>query len=81
MGLDTRQMGRNMKTLITALTLSVLTASAFVQSANAQRFDSSRERAIQECMAMQKQYPTDPFGHGGAEHQYHACMANKGRMS
>ncbi len=70
-----------MKTLLTVVTLGALTAaSAFVQAANAQRFDPVRERAIRDCMTMQKQYPTDPYGYGGAEHMYHACMTNKGQM-
>ena len=82
MGLVSREMRRNMKTLVTVVTLGALTAApAFVQFANAQRFDTARERAIQDCMAMQKKYPTDPYSsYGGAEHMYHACMANKGQM-
>jgi len=43
-----------MKTLIAALALgTILAAPAFVQSANAQRLDPARERAITECMALQ----------------------------
>jgi hypothetical protein len=74
-----------MKTLMTALTLvTLLTAPAFVQSANAQRpgngADAARERAIQECMAMNKKDSHDPYGStGGVEHHYAACMATKGQ--
>ena len=74
-----------MKTLMTALTLGALTfAPAFVQSANAQESDNgqsaTRARAIQECMAMNKRFNTDPYGStGGVEHMYRACMANHGQ--
>ena len=43
-----------MKPLIAALALGTLIAPIFVQPANAQRLDPARERAIQECMALQR---------------------------
>jgi hypothetical protein len=66
-----------MKTLMTALALSALVAApAFVPSANAQ---TARERAIQECMALNKKESHDPYSStGGMEFHYQACMANRG---
>jgi len=72
-----------MKTLMTALTLGALIAApAFVQPANAQRtqMDASRERALQECIAMNKNDSHDPYGaSGGLQHNYRACMMNRGQ--
>ena len=73
-----------MKTLMTALALGALVAApTFVQSANAQRtqMDVSRERAIQECMAMNRKENHDPYGStGGVQHHYRACMMNYGQF-
>jgi hypothetical protein len=72
-----------MKTLITALTLGTLIAApAFVHSASAappsDGLDAARARAIQECSAMQKQYPNQYHG-GASHHHYRACMADHGQ--
>ena len=69
-----------MKTFITALSAGILLAgSVNVQPANAQRLDPARERAIQECSAMNKRYNNDPYSaSGGVQHMYSACMTNHG---
>jgi hypothetical protein len=70
------------KTLMTVLALgTILAAPAFVRSANAQRApDVARERAIQECSAMNRRDSHDPYGAtGGVQHNYRACMANHGQ--
>jgi len=77
-------METHMKTLIAALTLGTLIAApAFVQSANAEyRLDPTRERAIQECMAMQNRDSHDGYEGkkgGGLQWNYQACMANHGQ--
>jgi hypothetical protein len=73
-----------MKTLMTALALGALVAApAFVQPASAQRtqMDGARERAIQECMAMNRTQNHDPYGgSGGAQHHYRACMMDRGQF-
>jgi hypothetical protein len=72
----------NVKTLMTVLTLGALMATpAFVQSASAQRApDVARERAIQECSALNRRDSHDPYGAtGGVQHNYRACMANHGQ--
>lgn len=73
-----------MKTLMAALTLGALiVAPAFVQPANAQRaqMDTARERAMQECMAMNRKENHDPYGSsGGVQHHYRACMMNRGQF-
>jgi hypothetical protein len=77
-------METHMKTLIAALTLGTLIAApAFIQSANAEyRLDPTRERAIQECMAMQNRDSHDGYEGkkgGGLQWNYQACMANHGQ--
>jgi hypothetical protein len=73
-----------MKTFMTALALGALVlAPAFAPSASAQRtqMDSSRERAMQECMAMNRKENHDPYGStGGVQHHYRACMMNHGQF-
>ena len=73
-----------MNTLITALILGAFVAgAAFVQPASAQRtqMDAARERAIQECMAMNGKQNHDPYGgSGGAQHHYRACMMDRGQF-
>ena len=73
-----------MKMLTTALALGALiTGPAFVQSANAQRSNDAvdaRTRAIQECNALNKKDPHEPFsGSGGVGYHYKACMAEHGQ--
>jgi hypothetical protein len=77
-------MEAQMKTLIAALTLGTLIAApVFLQSANAQRLDPARARAIQECMALQNRDSDDPYegnrGGGGVQWTYQACMADHGQ--
>jgi hypothetical protein len=72
------------KMLITALALGALIAGpAFVQSADAQRSSErldARTRAIQECNALNKKDPHEPFsGSGGVGYHYRACMADHGQ--
>jgi hypothetical protein len=72
-----------MRALITALTLGTLVAaSAFGCSASAappsDEVDAARARAIQECSAMQRQYPNQYRG-GTSLYHYHACMNQKGQ--
>ena len=73
-----------MKMFTTALALGALiVAPDFVSSANAQRaqMDASRERALQECMAMNRKENHDPYGStGGVQHHYRACMMNHGQF-
>ncbi len=70
-----------MKPLIAALALGTLIAPIFVQPANAQRLDPARERAIQECMALQRRDSHDSFSpSGGVQHHYRACMMDRGQM-
>ena len=71
-----------MKTLAMTLALAALVAApTFVQSANAAPMTNERERAIQECMEMNKKNNTDPYGStGSVQHMYRACMINKGQM-
>jgi hypothetical protein len=72
-----------MKTVIAALALGTLfTVPAFIQAANAQRLDPGRERAIRECMEVQRNDPHDgDEGRktGGILYHYRACMANRGQ--
>ena len=69
-----------MKTLMMVLSLSLLTATAFVPSANAQQ--SPRERAIKECTALDKQQNHDPWDSvSGPMYHYRACMAERGQPS
>ena len=76
-------METQMKTLIAALALgTILAAPAFVQSANAQRLDPARERAITECMALQNRDSHDGYEGkkgGGVQWHYQACMADHGQ--
>jgi hypothetical protein len=89
-------METQIKALIAAFTLGTLiAASAFVQSANAQRLGPARERAdrpanaqhlgpareraIRKCMVLQNRFPHEPWG-GGVEFQYQACMAAHGQQ-
>jgi hypothetical protein len=76
-------METHMKTAIAALALGTLfTVPAFVQTANAQRLDPARERAIRECMELQKNDPHDgDEGRktGGFQWNNRACMANRGQ--
>jgi hypothetical protein len=72
-----------MRMLMTALALGALiTGPAFVQSADAQRSSDqldARTRAIQECNALNKKDPHEPFsGSGGVGYHYKACMAERG---
>jgi hypothetical protein len=73
-----------MKSLFAAAALATLIAApAFVQSAYAQRanMDAARERAMQECIAMNKNDSHDPYGaSGGLQHNYRACMMNRGQF-
>ena len=64
-----------MKTLIAALTLgSLIAASGFVQSASAEyQLSPARERAIQECMALQNR-----SSHDGYEGNKRACIGTTG---
>jgi hypothetical protein len=73
-----------MKTLIAALTLgSLIAASGFVQSASAEyQLSPTRERAIQECMALQNRSSHDGYegNKGGGLHWYYrSCMADHGQ--
>jgi hypothetical protein len=73
-----------MKSLMTALFLGALVAApAFAPTADAQRMngsDAARTQAIQECMAMNKRMPNDPYSAtGGVQHHYRACMADHGQ--
>ena len=70
-----------MKTLIAALAVGTLVAApAFVNSANAQRFDPERGRAIHECMALEKRDSHDTYSpRGGVQYHYRACMADHGQ--
>ena len=76
-------METHMKTVIAALALGTLfTVPAFVQAANAQRLDPARERAIRECMELQRNDPHDgDEGRrtGGFQWYYRVCMANHGQ--
>jgi hypothetical protein len=73
-------MERNMKTLMTVLTLGAL-VTAFVPSASAQRAPGmTREQAIQECSALNRRQSHDPYGAtGGVQYHYRACMADHGQ--
>jgi hypothetical protein len=73
-----------MKILVPALALGALVAGpAFVQSADAQRSNGqvdARTLAIQECNALNKKDPHEPFsGSGGVGYHYKACMAERGQ--
>ena len=70
-----------MKTPIAALILGTLiAATVLVQPAIAQRLDTARERAIQECMALQKRDSHDTYSPtGGVQYNYRACMADHGQ--
>ena len=69
--------------LMTALVLGALVAApAFAPSANAQRLNARTPhgRGIQECMAVNKRRPNDPYSaSGGVQHHYRACMADHGQ--
>jgi len=66
--------------LLTALTLGILSAvPAFVPSANAQRLDQARERAIRECMALEWRDSHDYTRGAGVGHHYRACMSGRGQ--
>jgi hypothetical protein len=72
-----------MRALIAALTLGSLVAvPAFGQSTSAappsDGVDPARARAIQECSALQRQYPNQYRG-GTTLHQYRACMNQRGQ--
>jgi hypothetical protein len=73
----------NMTRLAFRLALaSLIAVPAFMHSANAQQSNgrsTARERAIHECMAMNKRYNNDPYSAtGGVQHMYQACMADRG---
>ena len=69
-----------MKTVISALVLGLIAAPAFVMTANAQAVDSARQRALQDCSAMQSRDSHDVYDRrGGVMFNYQACMANHGQ--
>jgi hypothetical protein len=57
---------------------TIMAAQFFVQPLNAQRLDPARERAIQECMTLDRRESHDPYGRG-LQHHYRACMAQHGQ--
>jgi hypothetical protein len=72
-----------MKTRIAALIVGALVAApAFVQFANAappsDHLDPGRERAIRECMAVQKKDPHQSWGNSEL-YYYRACMGDHGQ--
>ena len=74
-----------MRTFVTALALGALIAGpTFVLPADAQRSNNgldARERAIQDCMALNRKENHDPYSAtGGVQHHYRACMMERGEF-
>jgi hypothetical protein len=69
-----------MKTVLTAVTLAALSiAPTFIAPANADPISPWRDHSIRECVAMNNQYPHDPYDpRGGVQYMYQACMADHG---
>jgi hypothetical protein len=73
-------MSKNIRAFARLAFVAALVASSFIMPAQAQRLDAARERALQECSALQRQDSHDPYDRGGGVmHNYRACMADHGQ--
>lgn len=65
-----------MRKLFSVMVLTTLLATPALAAPNL----SSRDQAIRECTAMQRQYGHDSYDpQGGVQYMYDACMANHGQ--
>ena len=73
-------MSKKIPALVQRALVAALVGSSLIMPAQGQRLDPARERALQECSALQRQDSHDPYDRrAGVMHNYRACMADHGQ--